>query len=95
MAPGTNAQNSVKHSLTNAESPRHPENLHEMHPARRGNYGLESCGGYTILPAESSLLELPTPILQCTFDTYNAYPQNYSSFSTYLSYLSSEGRGHR
>ena len=26
---------------------------------------------------------------------YNAYPQNYSSFSTYLSYLSLEGRGHR
>ena len=95
MAPGTNAQNSVKHSLTNAESPRHPENLHEMHPASRGNYGLESCGGYTILPAESSLLELPTPSQQCTFDTYNAYTQNYSSFSTYLSYLSSEGRGHR
>ena len=95
MAPGTNAQNSVKHSLTNAESPRHPENLHEMHPASRGNYGLESSGGYTILPAESSLLELPMPSQQCTFDTYNAYPQNYSSFSTYLSYLSSEGRGHR
>ena len=66
MAPGTNAQNSGKHSLTNAESPRHPENLHEMHPASRGNYGLESCGGYTILPAESSLLELPTPSQQCT-----------------------------
>ena len=98
MAPGTNAQNSVKHSLTNAESPRHPENLHEMHPASRGNYGLESSGGYTILPTESSLLELPklpTPPVQRTFDTYNAYPQNYSSFSTYLSYLSSEGRGHR
>ena len=59
MAPGTNAKYSVKHSLTNAESPRHPENLHEMHPASRGNYGLESSGGYTILPAESSLLELP------------------------------------
>ena len=30
-----------------------------------------------------------------TFTSHSAFPQNYSSFSTYLSYLSSEGRGHR
>ena len=78
--------------------PRHPENLyHEMHPAsraelraRRDVAATRHCQQnprYQSFPHYQSFKR--------TFDIYNAYTQNYSSFSTYLSYLSSEGRGHR
>ena len=99
MAPGTDAQKSSQaltwiYALVTQRTST-TRCIQRAEPSY-GHGEMWRLHGTARLPAESSLLELPTQqSFKRTFDNYNAYPQNYSSFSTYLSYLSLEGRGHR